>query len=209
MNRRVSAALLIVALLALPACGSSKSGAVGAGTATARASSPSPVATDSTESVRVGSLTQVFATPLPASPAQAEVVKDFREAEILWDESEGALRLAPHLTDYVTGTALGHLRAAIADLRANDVSPAGSDRDFKTRVTALTSVSATVSTCDDGSKFNERNRRTGRIDAQFAAPADQDYIFETWRMTRLSGHWAITNFALTFTPARLALPCQP
>jgi hypothetical protein len=80
---------------------------------------------------------------------------------------------------------------------------------FKTRVTALSARSATVSTCDDGSNFREKNRRTGRIDKQFTASPDQEYMFETWRMVQLSGHWAITAFSLASLPAPAAQPCQP
>jgi hypothetical protein len=80
---------------------------------------------------------------------------------------------------------------------------------FKTHVTILSARSATVATCDDGSKLREKNRRTGRVDAQLLAPPDQQYMFVTWRMVRLSGRWAISGFSLASLPAPAAQHCQP
>jgi hypothetical protein len=136
-------------------------------------------------------------------------VEGFRQAQILWDESGTAQHLVAPVKDYVTGEALTHLLAAIAATKARDLVPAGTDRFFKTRVTALTGRSATVSTCEDGSKFREKNLRTGRIDTQFTASPDQAYLFEIWQMVQLSGHWAITAFSLATLPDPRARPCQP
>jgi hypothetical protein len=66
-----------------------------------------------------------------------------------------------------------------------------------------------VTTCDDGSKFQEAFASTGQIDSAFTAPEDQDYISEIWRMALVSGHWAITSFSLAFLPDASAKPCQP
>ncbi len=205
----IPAALFMFALLALSACGTGKSVTPGTGNTRSAATTPSPATSGSPESVRIGSETQVFATPLPADPARAKVVEGFRQAQILWDESVTAQHLVAPVTRYVTGEALTRLLAAIAATKARDLVPAGTDRFFKTRVTALTGRSATVSTCEDGSKFREKNLRTGRIDPQFTASPDQAYLFETWQMGHLSGHWAITALSLATLPDPRARPCQP
>jgi hypothetical protein len=208
MNRRF-AVLLASALLALSACGSGKFITSRPSSAKSATSTSSAVVSGSAESVRVGSETEVFSTSLPADPAEARVVEDFRKAQILWEESDTAQYLVASVTAYVTGDALVHLRAGVTATKAQDLVPTGTDRMFKTRVTALSARSATVSTCDDGSNFREKNRRTGRIDKQFTASPDQEYMFETWRMVQLSGHWAITAFSLASLPAPAAQPCQP
>jgi hypothetical protein len=111
--------------------------------------------------------------------------------------------------DYVTGQALVHLTASVKNGQAHDVVPAGVDRFFMTRVTAITGRNAVVATCDDGSKFREESPRTGKVDTSFLAPPGQQYLFETWRMVRLSGHWAITALAVASLPSPSAEPCQP
>jgi len=111
--------------------------------------------------------------------------------------------------EYVTGQALTHLAAAVKADRARDLVPAGADRFFLTRVTAITGSRATVTTCDDGSKFKEENPRTGQVDASFLPLPGQAYLFETWRMARLGGHWAITALSVAALPSRSAEPCQP
>jgi hypothetical protein len=172
-------------------------------------SGPAPEASASAESVRIGPYTEVFATPLPANPAQAKVMKGFRQAQVLWNQSVSAWRLVAPVTDYVTGDALTHLIAAVTAGKQQDLVPAGTDRLFMTRVTGLTGRSATVTTCDDGSKFEEENPRTGAVDAAYAPQPDQAYLFETWHMVQLSGHWAITAFSLANLPNPSAAPCQP
>ncbi len=136
-------------------------------------------------------------------------MEGFRKAQVLWDASDTAQRLVAPVTDYVTGEALAHLRDAVAAANQQDLVPAGTDRMFKTGVRILSARSATVTTCDDGSKYREKNRRTGKVDLQFLAPPDQEYMFETWRMVGLSGHWAISSFSLTSLPAPAAQHCQP
>jgi hypothetical protein len=66
-----------------------------------------------------------------------------------------------------------------------------------------------VATCDDGSKFEEVNPRTGKVDASFLPSPGQEYLFETWQMVQLGGHWAITAVSLATLPAPSAEPCQP
>ena len=152
------------------ACGDGESGAPSPSSSTSAVSSPGHAVSGSAESVQVGPETEVFDSPLPRSPAEAKVIQDFRKAQVLWDESDTAQRLVAPVTDYVTGEALLHLREAVAAARKYDLVPAGKDRMFKTRVTILTARSATVATCDDASKLREKNRHTGKIDAQLVAP---------------------------------------
>jgi hypothetical protein len=196
MNRHGTfTALVLAGLLILSACGSGKS----AGHSAVRVGSV----------VHVGPYTQMFASPLPANPAQAAVVEGFREGQVLWEKSTNSLHLVPPVRDYVTGQALTHLAAAVKAGKTRDLVPAGVDRFFKTRITAITGHNATVATCDDGSKFKEVNPRTGKVDAGFLPTPGQAYLFETWRMVHISGHWAITALSIAPLPSRSAEPCQP
>jgi hypothetical protein len=104
-------ALCLSGLLAVSACGSGKTPDASAA-ATSRA--PSTTAPGgSAQPVRIGPYTQVFATPLPANPAQAKVIAGFREAQTLWDKSDYTWHLAAPAQEYVTGQALTHLIAAV------------------------------------------------------------------------------------------------
>jgi hypothetical protein len=188
-------ALVLSGLLMLSACSSSKPaihipGGVGA-------------------VVHVGPYTQAFSSPLPANPAEAGVVEGFREGQVLWDKSQNAWHLVAPVRDYVTGQALVRLIAAVNAGKTRHLVPGGTDRFFMTRVTEITGHNATVATCDDGSKFEEVNPRSGKVDASFLPSPGQEYLFETWRMVQLSGHWAITAFSLATLPALSAEPCQP
>lgn len=207
MGRLSTAVALCIGLLVLSACGPAKSAATAGHTTPAARATSSPTASGSPVSVRIGPYTQVFATPLPADPAQASVIEGFRKAQVLWEKSENVWRLVPPVTEYVTGSALFHLLAAIASSKAMHLVPAGTDRFFSTRVTGITGRKATVATCDDGSKYRTENARTGR--ALPPPQANLRYLFETWRMTRLSGHWAITGFTTASLPNPRAEPCQP
>ena len=188
-------ALALSALFVLSACGSGEP----ASHATARVASV----------VHIGPYTQVFASPLPENPAQADVVDGFREAQVLWNRSQNAQHLVPPVRDYVTGQALAHLTSAMKANKANDLVPAGADRFFMTRITAIRGHNATLVTCDDGSKFQEENPRTGKVNPAFEPTPGQSYLFETWRMVQLSGHWAITGLSAAPLPSRSAEPCQP
>jgi hypothetical protein len=159
--------------------------------------------------IHVGPYTEVFASPLPANTAQAGVVEAYREGQVLWEKSENAGHLVPPVREYVTGQAMSDLAAAMKAGQARDLVPAGADRLFMTRVTTLTGRSATVATCDDGSKFTEVNPRTSKVDTGFLPTPGQAYLFETWRMARLGGHWAISGLSLAALPSRSAEPCQP
>jgi hypothetical protein len=194
-RRRASVALVLSGLLMLPSCGSGQLASDGA----IRVASV----------VHIGPYTQVFASPLPANPILADVVEAFREGEVLWNKSENTRHLVPAARDYVTGQALTHLAAALKAGREHDLVPAGVDRLFMTRVTTIAGRSATVTTCDDASKFKEQNPSTGQVDTSFLSPPGQEYLFETWRMVQRSGHWAITAVSLATLPSRSAEPCQP
>ncbi len=188
-------ALVLSGLLVLSACSSGKPA--------------SNVAVRVGSVVHVGRYTQVFASPLPASPAQAAVVEGFRQGWVLWDKSQSARHLVPPVREYVTGQALSHLAATVKAGKARDLVPAGVDRFFMTRVTAITGRNAIIATCDDGSKFREQNPRTGKVDAAFLPSPGQAYVFETWRMVQVSAHWAITALSVATLPSRSAEPCQP
>jgi hypothetical protein len=205
-------ALCIAALLMLSACGAGGPAVLAGGATTPAASTtsgPAPEASVAAESVRIGPFTQVFATPLPASPAQAKVIAGFRNAQVLWDRSDRAWRLVAPVTDYVTGDALAHLLVGVAAGKQQDIVPAGTDRLFLTRVTRLTGQSATITTCDDAGKAGSANPRTGAVNTADFPPPDQAYLFETWHMVRLSGHWAIKSFSVAILPNPRARQCQP
>lgn len=159
--------------------------------------------------VHIGPYTQEFASPLPANTARASVVEGFREGQVLWDRSQDARHLVPRVRDYVTGQALTHLTSAVKADKSHDLVPAGADRFFRTRVTAIGGHNATVTTCDDGSRFKEENPGTGKVDTSFLPTPGQQYLFETWRMVRLGGHWAIRTFSVASLPSSGAEPCQP
>jgi len=209
---------VVSGVLVLSACGASKPSQATAPSSTSPAARPtaaSPAAASPTvgssqaASTRIGPYTQIFTTPLPASPAKAKVIHGFEMAEILWAKSEYAWHPVPPVTKYVTGQALTHLMAATSSLKANDVVPAGTDRLFMTSVTALTSTTATVTTCDDGSKYAAENPVTGKINPAYSPSANQKYLFETWHMVLLSGRWAISSFTLATLPSASAQHCQP
>lgn len=162
-----------------------------------------------TESVRVGRLTEAFDTSLPADPAQAGVMAGFRAATIVWDQSQEGLAPVSRVTAYVTGAALHNLADANVYMSRGKIVPAGTDRLFETRVTMVSATSATVTSCDDGSKFELVNTSTGVPNPADAAPADQQYLFETWKMVRLGGRWALSAVAPVTLPDPRAKPCQP
>jgi hypothetical protein len=191
--------VLVMCGLLVPACSSGSP-------ATPKKTSPVHV---TTETARIGRLTQVFDTPLPADPAGAGVVEGFRTATILWDTSSENLVLASPVTAYVTGSALHGLKAGLAAMKTGEVVLGGADRYFKTRVAVISGTSATITTCDDGSKLEEVTPSTGMPDPAYSPPANQQYLFETWQMTRLGGHWAISAVSPVTLPDSRAKPCQP
>jgi Tfp pilus assembly protein PilV len=156
----------------------------------------------STETVQVGRLTEIFATPLPADSASKSVVQGFRSDMILWDKSDEDLSPVAPTSSFVTG-------AALAATKASDVVPSGTDRLFKTSVSAVSDASATVTTCDDGSKFEQVNTDTGVPDPEYSASADEQYVLVTWQMTRAGGRWLLSAVSLASLPNSQAKPCQP
>jgi hypothetical protein len=231
MGRLTISALLGPACLLL-ACGCSSSQPGATATARTPSSTPAAVAGSSTAAptpaavspagssghavgaatvpIRVGQFKflQKFAASRAASPAQALVLMRFREAEVLWEESDMAGQFVTPVQDYVTGSALQHLELAIAGAHALNAVPAGSDRMYMTQVTSLASDRATVTTCDDGSHFQSVNRQTGKPDPALAPPPDQQFLFETWHLTRLATGWALATFTVASLPSASAKACQ-
>jgi hypothetical protein len=105
-------ALVMCGLLA-SACGSASSVATGK-TISARAT---------TETLRVGRLTETFDAPLPADPAQADVVAGFRAATIVWDQSQEGLAPTSRVTACITGAALHNLADADVYMRRSKIEP--------------------------------------------------------------------------------------
>lgn len=163
----------------------------------------------SEESVQLGPYTQVFSDPLPADPTQAKIVEGFREGIILWTKSDIAMAMVPPVMNYVTGDAVSHMTAAVAAAKARNRVPAGTDRLFHTQATAVTGTSATVTTCDDTTKYREENPNTGEIDPAYTAKPGKAYLFETWHMILKSGNWAISAFSNAVPPDPQAAVCQP
>jgi hypothetical protein len=129
---------------------------------------------------------------------------------ILWDKSQENFGLVAPVTSYVTGSALNGLKKTLTIFGRMEEVPAGVDRLFRTQVTALSGTAATITTCDDGSKFVEQNPRTGAVDPSFEhLPADEVYVFVTWGMTRLDGHWAIKSITAAPPGSPTAKPCLP
>jgi hypothetical protein len=191
--------VLVVCGLLVPACSRGSSAAP---------ERPNPVRV-TTETVSTGWYTQIFDTNLAADPAQASVIEGFRAGLILWNKSQETMKLVAPVTAYVTGAALSALKATLVREKTQDVVIGGTDRLFKTRVTVISGTNATITTCDDGSKFEEVNPSTGVPDPAYIAPANQQYLFETWQMTRLDGRWAISAVSPVTLPDSRAKPCQP
>jgi hypothetical protein len=206
----VTLVLCLSGLLVLAACSAGRSGAPAAqGTHAASSATAAPAAASSAGSARIGRFTQEFSTPLPTSPAQATVITDFRDAQILWVKSLVAWHLAAPVTGYVTGDALNHLVTAISANKSRHLVPSGTDRMFMTRVTGISGGTATVTTCDDSSKYEEEDPSTGQVNAAYTPSRDQAYLFETWQLVQLSAHWAISSFSIASLPDQAARPCQP
>jgi hypothetical protein len=110
---------------------------------------------------------------------------------------------------YVTGDATTNLADAITSMKRDKIVSGGTDRLFDTRVTALSGTSATITSCDDGSKSNIVNAETGVPDPADSSPADQQYIFTTFQMVRLDGHWAISAVSPVNFPDSRAIACMP
>jgi hypothetical protein len=216
--------LMMAAVIPLAAaCGSSgphaarAARAVNASPASAAASEPAPsisappgAVVTGPNTVRMGRFTEVFATPLPTVAAEVSVASDFREAMLLWDDSQERRTLVAPVTSYVTGDALKNLRLTITRFAQEDEVPAGTDRFFKTTVVAVTSPTAMVTSCDDGSKDTMIKLATNTVDPSWVnLPLDQQYVYVTWDMALHAGHWAITSISALNPPAAAAKQCLP
>lgn len=179
--------------------------------AVAACGSAAPAGPSVPGTVQVGRLAEKFDSPIPSDPAQAAVIESFREAWVLWDQSSEDQRLTAPVTVYVTGKALtSNLDAVISSEKRQDILPSGADRFFKTTVTALAASTATVSTCDDASKFHVIYKRTGQIDPAYEVTSpSQQYLFEIFTMIRHAGHWAMSAVTVVQSPDHRADRCQP
>lgn len=205
-------ALALCGLLALTvtACGSGKPAAAERTAGPVPAGTPRPAAGGGPETIRIGPYTQVWDGPLPADPARAAVISDFRAGQILWARSNEALRPVAPILGYLTGVARRDFFAALAAGRARQVVPAGTERYFLTRVAALTGTTATVTTCDDGSRYRAQNPRTGQVNPAYSPQSKaQAYVFMAWHLVRQSGRWVMASFSVATLPDLRALPCQP
>jgi hypothetical protein len=135
-------------------------------------------------------------------------VTDFEQALLLWDKSQENFGLVSPVTSWVTGGALSDLKNSLANEAQTEEVPAGIDRLFGTAVTTLSGSEATLGTCDDGSKYKTENPRTHVIDTT-PVPLDQQYIYITWGMTPLSGHWAIKSVTIAPSSSPDAKSCLP
>jgi hypothetical protein len=115
----IIAGLAIGGLLAA-GCSSGSSGSASSAVSSSSAVSPT-AATVTTESVRVGRLTEIFDGPLPADPAQASVVEGFRAGLIVWDKSQEEQKLVSPVTSDVTGAALTNLKKSLSQ----ELTPGG------------------------------------------------------------------------------------
>jgi len=157
--------------------------------------------------VTLGPYTQVFATAMPADPAQAAVIADFRTATILWDQSGEELAMVPPVRSYVTGSAVSNLERFLSAEAEEHFVLVGTDTLFRTRATISGDTDAAVTTCDDSSKATTRDTRTGAVASM--PPLSKQYAISTWGMTRIAGHWAISSVQVATLPAAAARTCQP
>lgn len=204
--------LLLSAAVALPACSPAGTVSHPAATRSAHASapaSPAPAGSTSAAVLHAGAQTLIFETPLPSDSAQAAVIRDFRMAQVLWVRSDTAHRLVAPIRSYLTGAELHRFAGSIRQFKITGDVPAGTDRMFQTRATVRSAHRAEVSTCDDTSGYRAKNLASGNLDSRYAVPADQQYLYEIWHMTRLGAHWAIGNITVAMLPDPRAKPCQP
>jgi hypothetical protein len=204
--------LMLSAALVLPACSPARTVSDPPATRTAHTSTPAGPADQASTSAAVlhaGAQTLIFETPLPSDSVQAAVIGDFRMAQVLWVRSDTAHRLVAPIRSYLTRRELRRFAGSLRQFKMTGDVPVGTDRMFQTRVTVLSSHRADISTCDDTSGYRAKNLATGNLDSQYNAPANQQYLYEIWRMTRLGAHWAIDMVTPVMLPDSRAKPCQP
>lgn len=117
--------------------------------------------------------------------------------------------LVSPVTAYVTGSALYGLRAPSLEQRPTRWSLAGRTACSRPLSPGSPGSSATITLCEDGSKFEEVNPGTGVPDPAYSGPANQQYLFETWQMIRLGGHWAISVVSPVTLPTPARNPASP
>jgi len=220
---RVAACLALVAagLLTVSACSSGQPApaaskvSVSSAQPTGSPSTASPAPSPSLSTSPAGAALRVhissafieeFDTPLPADPAQAKVIAGFRNAMVAWDQASVTLRVTGRQAQYVTGSALATLRKTVRAAAQDNLVQVGTDHLYDTKITSITGTKATVTTCDDGSAWNQADRTTGQTQAP--VPVTQQYIFVTFYMVPLDGHWAYTDLTVTTYPDQRAKTCM-
>lgn len=200
-----SLALVASGLIALSACTGGHP-AAGRSAVTATSSTPATQAASTAAgpagvtagSVRIGPVTEEFATALPADTAQARVIEGWRASQVYWEQSVQAWRVVASASAYVTGNALKTLHSAVATDVAYHVILTGTNRLYRTSVTSLTADGATVSSCDDGSKVIDENPSTGKKYQNQAGAVLTFFVI--WQLVPAAGHWAITSYTLVPAP---------
>jgi hypothetical protein len=134
------------------------------------------------------------------------VITGFRNSQILWDQSSVALRVVGTTKEYVTGSALTLLYKVLQNLTKNNIVPVGIDRLFDTKITSLMADSATVTSCDDGTRYNVADRTSGQTMAP--APSSQQYTFVVFTMRPVNGRWAISSVAVSSFPDQRVKACM-
>ncbi len=209
---RTTAVLALAAsgLIALSSCSSGGPASTSAEASTTRAQPASsaastgtgtgliPAVSEATPSVRVGQLTEVFATPLPSDPAKAKVIEEWRESQVVWDQSIQVWRVLASASAYITGNAFVRLHTAVATDASYHVILTGPQRFYHTNVTSLTADGATVTSCDDASKALDENPSTGHKYPN--GPGSPVIFFVTWQLVPVAGRWAITSYTLVAAP---------
>jgi hypothetical protein len=203
-----AAALFASGLIALSACSSPVQTAHTL--PVVRETSPQPSAVPDSavpDSVRISSrYTEEFSTPVPADPRQAAVIRGFRESQILFDQAEVTLRVTPVMLEYVTGKAVTLLHKIVSNATSDNMVPVGVDRLYDTKITSLAASTATVTSCDDGSRFNQADRTTGQTAAP--VPVSQQYIFVIFGMRLVAGRWALSSLTVVSYPDQRVKACM-
>jgi hypothetical protein len=180
-------ALVVSGLIALSSCSSGQS----ASSATATIDAP-------TASIVVGPLTETFATALPDDTAKAEVIKAWRESQVIWEKSIQGWSVVPNATAYYAGSALIRLQSAVSTDIAYHIILSGTNRLYDTSVTSLTAHSATLTSCDDSSKVLDQDPSTGH---KYQNNPGATLIFLTiWQLVPAAGHWTVTSYSLIAAP---------
>lgn len=158
------------------------------------------------QSVRAGRMTQEFAAVRARTPQEAEAVRDFRRAVIIFDASEAGSGMVPGASRYVTGHALGNLTAAVTALAKHHTVSTGTSRIFDVAVT-VAGKQAALSECDDVRQNIDIVTTTGKAAPGFPPPPDQSFLKVAWLLRRTGGHWAVILLGVGATNQNKT--CQP